>query len=363
MSNLTPRINRLESNLIIDGAMEIWPEGASRSVASGTNAYGSVLFRLTNASSGITLTNSRQTSIPSGTNLQFSNQVSKTAAGTLSAATAVGHSYFIEGYDTASIFNQEFSVVFWVRSSVASNRTVSLRNGVLSHSYLRQYSIAAANTWELKVLRFPALSTCPGALDRTNGLGAALWFGVVSGSSLQNSTLNSWLTGSFVSGVGEDTTWLTGTTHSFDIAGVMALPGNWEGLNAAQYNFVRAGRTFEEEVSMSQRYFEKSYNLNDAPGTGTLAGVTAGMLPVAINNTLFVQITNCYKTRKRATPIITLYSPATGAINSVSIGGTTRGAGAVDIGETSFGALQNQSGVTWADTAAWQLHYLADARF
>jgi hypothetical protein len=78
---------------------------------------------------------------------------------------------------------------------------------------------------------------------------------IVTGSTFTTSSVNQWVTGNFSSGPGGDTTWLTGTTHDFSIAGVMLLPGNWEGLNAAQYNFVRAGRNFEDEVAMSQRYF------------------------------------------------------------------------------------------------------------
>ena len=256
MSNLTPRINRLENNLIIDGAMEIWPEGTSRTIANGAGLYGSVLMKFFNLTSGITITNSRQASIPSNTNLTFSNQISKTAAGTLAAGTITQFDYAIEGFDVAPIVNSEFTVIFWVRSSVASRRTVALRNGTASHSFLRDYTINTANTWELKTLRFPALSTCPGTIARDNTVGAYLSFPIVNGSSTQNSTTNSWLTGSFTSTTGQDTTWLTGTAHDFSVAGFMVLPGNWEGLSAAQYNFVRAGRNFQQELDSSKRYYQ-----------------------------------------------------------------------------------------------------------
>src|SRR5882672_3453078 len=93
----TSRLNRLEPNICIDGGMELWPEGTSRSIANNANAYGGVLFNVINTSSGITLTNSQQASIPSGTNIPFSNQISKTASGTLAAGTLTRSRYIIEG--------------------------------------------------------------------------------------------------------------------------------------------------------------------------------------------------------------------------------------------------------------------------
>jgi hypothetical protein len=292
MSNLTPRINRFESNLIIDGAMEMWPEGTSRTISSGSALYGSVLMYAENDATSVSVTNSRQADVPSGTTLQFSNRLSKTAAGTLASNTSVRLRYNIEGYDIATIRNQEFSLIFWVKSSVASSRTISLRNTGSTHSFLKQYNINTANTWELKAVRFSALSACPGTLDLTNGTGISISFGVVLGTNLRNSTTNSWVTGNFLSGIGEDTTWLTGTNHDFSIAGVMVLPGNWEGLTAAQYNFVRAGKNFEDELAMSQRYFEL------VPGTTT--------------NTRPQYFHYHYKTIKRATPVVGLFSGSLG---------------------------------------------------
>jgi hypothetical protein len=256
MKNLTPRINNLEPNLVIDGGFEIWPEGTSRSIANNSSAYGAALFKILNEGSGVTLTNTRQTAVPSNTSLIYSNEISKTAAGTLSASMNITNRYVIEGYDLSKIYNKEFSIIFWVKSSVASNRSVSIRNGTGTHSFVKQYNIAVADTWELKVLKVDAMSTCPGALDRTNGNGATLTWGTVIGSNFQTSSLNQWISGTYLSGVGEDTTWLTGTTHNFSIAGVMILPGDFTGIDAATYNFVRAGRSFQEELAMSQRYVE-----------------------------------------------------------------------------------------------------------
>jgi hypothetical protein len=356
--NLTPRLNRMESNLIIDGGMELWPEGTSRALTTGIALYGSVLMQAQNDSAGaITITNSRQASVPSGTNLIYSNQLSKTAAGTLNPGSIVRWRYMIEGYDLQKLWNNEFSIVFWVKSSVASNRSVAIRNGVsVTHSYVQQYNIAAANTWEMKVLSFPALSACPGALDRTNGGGLNVTWNAVVGSTFQTSSLNQWVAGNFISGIGEDTTWLTGTNHDFSIAGVMILPGDWTALTASGYSFVRAGRNFQEEVAMSQRYFAKSYDLGVDPATITSTGresyTTAGAA--------FYRGTVNFKQQLRSSPTATMYGHLSGATGvSQRDAGTAVGSFSLTVSERGF--TYQSAGHTI--NVEYSFQWTADARF
>lgn len=356
MMNLTPRINRIEKNLVIDGGMEIWPEGTSRSVANNTSAYGAVLFRLSNESSGITHTNSRSSSIPSNTNLIYSNQVSKTASGTLAAATAIGLEHQIEGYNLSSIFNDSFSVIFWVKSSVASNRSVSLRNGTTSHSYVKQYTISSANTWELKILSFDAMSTCPGTVDRTNGSGARLWFNIVAGSNFQTASLNQWVAGSRLSGISEDTTWLTGTNHDFSIAGVMVLPGDWTSLTSSGYDFIRAGRNFQDELSMTLRYFEKTYDFDTAPGTVVDQGAVRGQ---TIANGIFRVWCDFAVPKRVPTYSITFYNPQTGTAGQMRVSASNVAMGVAFFGQRNFSA-ENTASSANADA---YFHWVVDARF
>lgn len=357
---LTPRLNRLEPNIIIDGAMEIWPEGTSRTINASSDAYGAVLFKNHNGSN-VTLTASRQSSVPSNTGLIYSSQLSKTAAGTLTAGTYTFKAYNIEGYDALRIFNQESTLIFFVKSSVVSNRSIAFQNTGLTHSYVQQYNISQANTWQLKAVKLPALNTCPGTVNRENGLAARLVFSVVHGSTYQTSTLGSWVSGLFSSGVGEDTTWLTGTNHDFSITGVMVLPGDWTSLqtNTSAYTFLRAGKNFQDEVAMSQRYFAKSYDLNTIPGsTNALPGSMSFATAVASSNTAFSAI---FPVSMRTTPSVTAYNPVTGSSATPQRGYT---------GANNYSAsLQaaGNSGAFWLQGATvidyYIMHWVADARF
>jgi hypothetical protein len=365
--HLTPRLNRNEPNIVIDGGHEIWPEGTSRSVVDNASIYGSVLFRCSNGNSSVTLTNSQSSSIPSGTNIPFSNLVSKTAAGTLVATTRQRLIYNIEGYDVNNIYNRDFSLIFWVKSSVASNRSVSIHNNSNSHSLVKQYNIAAANTWELKVLTYSALNTCPGTIDRTNNIGLSIFFGIVTGTTYQTSTLNTWQSGLFHSGIGENTTWLTGTNHDFSIAGVMILPGDWSTLasNTSQYTFLRSGRNFQEELAKTQRYFEKSYNFGSDPGSASSGAV---WLKPTGPTTTRVHLGNVrFLVEKRANPTTVKIYNHRGNLseNYLSVyNGDTNQLFSPNIGSSQHGldGYMDATPTVISDTT-WGCQYTADARF
>lgn len=73
-------------------------------------------------------------------------------------------------------------------------------------------------------------------------------------------------------------------------------------------------RPFEQELAMCQRYFEKSYNTTDAPGTITNNGMHTDENDDAAASGK--RITIYFKVKKRNNPTVTLYNPSTGASES-----------------------------------------------
>jgi len=332
-NQLTPRINNLETNVILDGGMDFWPEGDSRPFVNNGAGYGSSLMKFYNLNSGITITNFKDSSVPT-TQLAASNTLSKTASGTLSPSTIIQHDYVIEASDVLNIYKQDFSLIFWVKSSVASSRSATIRNSTASHSFVQNYTINTANTWELKVLKYSALQTCPGTINKDAGnIGAFLSFPVVNGSSAQTATLNQWISGSFTSSTGQDSTWLTGTTHNFSISGVMILPGDWTALqaNPLAYTFIRSGRNWADELNIISRYVEVF------PAGAQLGGGFS-------NNTTVANFILPFKVLKRVAPTISYsnttgfrYSNATNNYNAVNITTTVSGTTSASIAITTSG--------------------------
>lgn len=72
-------------------------------------------------------------------------------------------------------------------------------------------------------------------------------------------------------------------------------------------------RSFSEELALCQRYYEKSYQHNVAPGTADVLGSVENYLAGLPNATYTAALQVVYKVSKRTTPTVTTYSTVTGA--------------------------------------------------
>jgi hypothetical protein len=119
--------------------------------------------------------------------------------------------------------------------------------------------------------------------------------------------------------------------------------------------YVRAGYTYEQELKICQRYFEKSYNLDVNPLSASGPGTIRIIRPIGSSG-----ITVYYKVPKRATPLISIYNP-----NVALTGGIYRDNTASNIAGTSVSAsglnsfIPDYPGVPAGES--YSLHYIADA--
>lgn len=250
----TPRIDRLEPNIIINGAMELAQRGTS---ALLSNAYTLDRFYVDNQNVGMTTLIDRSSSAPSGEVFANSLRVYNTTTGSLGADSEVNVRYRVEGYDTQRIWKNASTLSFWARSSVAATYWVALHNDGATHSYVRSYDLEA-DTWTFITMALPALNTVPGSLDRANGIGLEIVWSIVDGDDFKTPTTSSWHAGDFNRGSGaSNSAWLT-SGNEFLLTGVMLTPGNFEGVG--DLPFVRAGKNFMEEKNLTYRYFYRAGN-------------------------------------------------------------------------------------------------------
>lgn len=106
--------------------------------------------------------------------------------------------------------------------------------------------------------------------------------------------------------------------------------------------YTRACRTVAEELESCERYFEKSQNIEDG-----LGGASAGLVFEVSSASAEIDTCFTFKTRKRATPTVTIYSPS--GINS---GPTIQNAG-----ENSFAV----NGTTPAANGNFQFHWSGES--
>ena len=206
----------------------------------------------------------------------------------------------IEGYNFQRIAQRTFVVTFWVKATQTGTYCVALRNSGTDRTYLGSYSVISTNTWEFKTVSVTA-SPSAGTWNYANGVGLEVAFSLAAGVSLQASS-GSWQTGSFYSNSSQVNGVQTGAT-SFRLALVQVEAGPGATLFDE--------RSVQEELSLSQRYFCKTYPQGTDPATNTgtdAAGSIQYRLGGVSSATHAFRYTVAFPVTMRATPTVTWYS-------------------------------------------------------
>lgn len=287
-------------NAIINGDFNVWQRGTSfTSPTAGTYTTDRWFYSKVGA---MVHDVSRSTDVPTvaqaGRLFNYSLLVDCTTVDSSIAAT--DHciiAQHIEGYNFLPLAQRAIVLSFWVKGTKTGTHCVSARNGGSDRSYVGEYTISVSDTWEKKTVTMSA-SPSAGTWDYTTGKGLTLCFVLAVGSTLQTSA-GSWQTGDFF-GTANQVNACDNTANNFRITGVQLESGT----SATDFE----QRSFQQELILCQRYFEKSYSVTVAPGTITTVSYVGGRSSGA---NLVVVIT--FKVPKRTTPTTTYYSPGTGA--------------------------------------------------
>lgn len=195
----------------------------------------------------------RETDVPtvdeSGFQSQYSLKMDTTASpGSVAAGETVGAIYRVEGSDFATLHNKNIVLSFWTKSSKPGTYAVSIRNAAFDRSYVAEYTIDVANTWEKKEIVIKHDNT--GTWNIGNGIGAHVTFDYGSGTNFQT-TAGSWQSGNFTSTANVDNI-LDSIANEVFIAQVQLMEGT------QSLPFRRAGKTIGEEFSLCLRYYEQA---------------------------------------------------------------------------------------------------------
>ena len=313
-------------NRLINGSMSISQGAAGATITPAvTSAYATNYpvdrFQvIVGAASKLT---TAQSSV-AATGFNFSTLITSSSAYTVGASEVFVIRQNIEGFNTADLGwgaagAAPVTLSFWVRSSLTGTFGGSLQNSASNRSYPFTYSIAAANTWELKSVTV-AGDTTGTWIGATNGIGLRVNFGLGVGSTFSG-TAGAWAAGDFDSATGA--TSVVGTSGAtFYLTGVMLEKGS----TATSYDY----RSYGTELQLCQRYYQAITLVSSANNIAGFA--TSAAVPVS-NQIL-------YSVTPRAQPTITLPSSGqtSGTISFVtSVGGypATTGVMAVNYAGTS----------------------------
>ena len=288
----------------------------------------------------------------SDSSLPYSMRLTVTTAD----ATVGASEYFtvaqaIEGYDARTFVGKTFTISFWVRSSVVGTYGLVLYNGSwpsTDYSYVVEYAISAANTWEYKTIQITdGLVTTGSNWNWTSGAGVTVGWTLYAGTDRQTSATNTW-----------NNAWYLTTPSQVNAVGTI---GNIFALTGVQIEVGNQATPFEHrpmpvELAMCERYYEKSFPFGTAPAQNTGATLGAAYAVGQILNQAFSTAVT-FAVTKRAAPTITTFAPDAATANW-STNATTPTAATANIGDSGF-ALIGNTAVTAGNS--YSIHWTASA--
>ena len=240
-------------NIVLNGSMICSQRATSATgLGSGTTGYVALdRFRLEKADSPTArYTMTQDSNAPTG----FNNSM-KVAVTT--ADTSVGadvHQYidqFIEAqnlqqlaYGTSSA--ERITLSFYVKCSTAQTFALDLVNEDNSRYFNTTYTVSSADTWERKIITFPA-DTASG-FNNDNGRGLRVRWTLVAGSNLTDGSVSTAWSGTQHIATNHANTWVGATSRAWQLTGVQLEVGS----QATPFEH----RSFGEELGLCMRYYE-----------------------------------------------------------------------------------------------------------
>ncbi len=322
-------------NEILNGDFSIWQRGTSFSNPGGV--YTADRWDLSYDGSRTTRTVSRQAFAP-GTSPSPTYQSKYFYRYSRSGGTGGTVDYPLRQRieDVRTLSGQTVTVSFWAKADAA--RTFGLDffqifgTGGSSSTYVGVGSYPVTTAWQ----RFTTTVTLPSVSGKTiNDADSALLVSYYCVSSNATWTLDLW-------GIQIE-------------AGSVATPYHNATANA------------QTELAACQRYYQKSYNTEVAPGTaGTLPGivVSAPISSTVANGFSFGHVP--LKVEMRSAPSVIIYSFAgtVGAVSSGQPADLAANSGGVNTaGTRSFSMINNSGGTLTSANGSIIFHYVASAEF
>jgi len=314
-----------ETNDIINGSMELNQRSTPGATYTAPSTGDYTIDRFENQFSGGTLVFDviHDTDTPDDeVNYSYKFDVT-TAEAAIAAAEYCIISHKIEGYNYQKYIANSGTLSFWVKAVKTGTYCVAFRNSGTDRTYIVEYKIQAASTWERKVITVD-FDYSGGTWDTTSGIGLEIDFVIFAGTD-HHGTADTWLsTADFATS--NQVNGADSTDNNFWLAKVKFEPGS----RATKF----WSPNIERQIALCQRYYEKTYNHDDGLGTATSEGAVYYLETDVNNSTYTSRLSWIYKTRKRDEPTVVTYDLA-GTINKVSLASGVFASTVSEVGETS----------------------------
>lgn len=299
----------------INGSMDVSQLNGSTSVVGAASQIHPVDGWIMNKSGTMVINTQQVSDAPPG--YQSSVKITVTTAeASLGSSDNVFLYQPIEGYRFArcnfgAAGASSVSIGFWIKAHRTGAYSGSVKNSAGNRSYPFSFTINSADTWEFKTVTITGDTT--GTWLTTNGVGIFIIITMAAGSAIVG-TANAW-SASSLNGVTGTTNGVAATSDTFQLTGVIVLPGiEVPGSDRAPFIM----RPFDIELVLCKRHWQKSYVYGTAPGTGGqpvgFRNATNATGVTAINTRSFI-LSNSLEVEMRAVPSLTVYDPNASSAN------------------------------------------------
>lgn len=366
--SLTPRIDNLESNLVINGAMDYWQRnntGATQTLSAieynCVDRFG--VNRQTGVANAGNLNLTRQGDVPTfaQSGFRFNNSVRIRCNQAYAVADPQFHAFEhrVEGSILQAVRDGKFVFSFWAKSNKLGTYHVSLNNSAGNVYNILPFVVSQSLVWT-KYTFVVDMGSAPGTWLTDTGLGLRIaWVLHATAEKKGVVPTETWFTP--VGGVFFPTTqvnFMDSTSNDIFITGVMIKPLKETIPNPEDIKFSRAGTNLIDELSLCQRYFEKSYNTDITPGTASNSAGAIFFRAALTAAQTFGSVV--FANKKRTNSTIVLYSIVTGSSGVIRnvVAGTDVAGTTFNLGQGAF-TVASDASVT--DQHAITFHYTADA--
>ena len=298
-TGLASSVSQLGKNLIQNGAFRVSQRGTSFTGLGDGSAHPHTLDRYyfhEESDGGGRYTVTQESDAGPGNG--FTNHVSMhctTADGTLAAGILNLIVQRIEAQNLQHILKgtaaaKPLTMSFWVKSSQTGVMNVLIRAEDNSdRSYMHNYTINVADTWEYKSFTIPGDTT--GVINNDNGRGLVVHFVLAAGSTYQGGTADAWAThNNNRYGTDQTVNVFASTDDDWSVTGVQLEVGSV----ATDFEHEEYGVT----LAKCKRYFER---IGDA-------GTTVDRIGVGTVQTSTIAIAFVPWAEKRGVPTVTANS-------------------------------------------------------
>ena len=167
---------------------------------------------------------------------------------------------------------EKFTLAFWVKSNKTTTGQVNLFDIDNDRLVSGTYTISSANTWEKKIINFPADTT--GGFDNDNALSLLVEFFLDSGSNFSSGTApTAWEAQTNADRNANNFAIGSSTDNDFAMTGVQLEVGEFSSTTIPPFQF----ETFGDNLARCQRYFQKvaaALVVSDGSNTSLCLGAT-----------------------------------------------------------------------------------------